>query len=158
MGYDMGIKTIKFEDLNWDKDYTPNNAYSQSKLAQIMSMYELQDRLSDAGKSDVKAYACHPGSSRTNLISTSGSFMMKLIFGLMKLSPLTQSAEKGAYPQLMCATEKDLDEKGFYGPTGRSNWVGPVGEHHIEPHAKDKAVAKKLWDLSEKETGIHWNI
>ena len=99
MGYDMGIKTIKFDDLNWDKDYTANDAYSQSKLAQIMSIYELQDRMEKAGKTDVKAYACHPGSSRTNLINTSGSFMMKFIFNLMKLSPLTQSAEKGAYPQ-----------------------------------------------------------
>ncbi|WP_375241449.1 SDR family oxidoreductase [Polaribacter sp.] len=158
MGYDMGIKTIKFEDLNWDKDYTPNNAYSQSKLAQIMSMYELQDRLKAAGKTEVKAYACHPGSSRTNLINTSGSFLMKFIFNLMKLSPLTQSAEKGAYPQLMCATEPNLDQSGFYGPTGRSNWVGPVGAHKIEPHAKDKAVAKRLWQISEKETGIKWNI
>ncbi|SDN10129.1 SDR family oxidoreductase [Kriegella aquimaris] len=158
MGYDMGIKTIKFDDLNWDKDYTPNNAYSQSKLAQLMSMYELQDRLKEAEKTDVKAYACHPGSSRTNLINTSGSFMMKLIFNLMKLSPLTQSAEKGAYSQLMCATEPNLDQKGFYGPTGRSNWVGPVGAHKIEPHAKDKSVAKRLWELSEKETGVKWNI
>jgi len=158
MGYDMGIKTIKFDDLNWDKDYTPNDAYSQSKLAQIMSMYELQDRLKEAGKTDVKAYACHPGSSRTNLINTSGSVMMKFIFNLMKLSPLTQSAEKGAYPQLMCATEPNLDESGFYGPTGRSNWVGPVGGHKIEPHAKDKVVAKRLWELSEKETGVKWNI
>ncbi|ARN71151.1 oxidoreductase [Nonlabens tegetincola] len=158
MGYDMGIKTINFDDLNWDKGYNPNTAYSQSKLAQIMSMYELQDRLKVAGKTDVKAYACHPGSSRTNLINTSGSFMMKFIFNLMKLSPLTQSAEKGAYPQLMCATEPNLDQSGFYGPTGRSNWVGPVGEHPIKPHAKDKAVAKKLWELSEKETGVKWNI
>ena len=158
LGYDMGIKTIKFDDLNWDKDYTPNNAYSQSKLAQIMTIYELQDRLKEAGNTDVKAYACHPGSSRTNLINTSGSFMMKLIFNLMKLSPLTQSAEKGAYPQLMCATESNLDQNGFYGPTGRSNWVGPVGEHNLEPHAKDKAVAKRLWELSEKETGVKWNI
>ena len=158
MGYDMGIKTIKFDDLNWDKDYTPNNAYSQSKLAQIMSIYELQDRLKEAEKTNVKVYACHPGSSRTNLINTSGSFMMKLIFNLMKLSPLTQSAEKGAYPQLMCATEPNLDQKGFYGPTGRSNWVGPVGAHKIEPHAKDKSVAKKLWELSEKETGVKWAI
>ncbi|SHN08173.1 SDR family oxidoreductase [Polaribacter sp. KT 15] len=158
MGYDMGIKTIKFEDLNWDKDYTPNNAYSQSKLAQIMSMYELQDRLKAAGKTEVKAYACHPGSSRTNLINTSGSFMMKFIFNLMKLSPLTQSAEKGAYPQLMCATEPNLDQSGFYGPTGRSNWVGPVGAHKIETHAKDKLVAKRLWKISEKETGVKWNI
>lgn len=158
MGYDMGIKTIKFDDLNWDKDYTPNNAYSQSKLAQIMTIYELQDRLKDAGKTDVKAYACHPGSSRTNLINTSGSSMMKFIFNLMKLSPLTQSAERGAYPQLMCATEPNLDQSGFYGPTGRNNWTGPVGEHKIEPHAKDKAVAKRLWELSEKETSVKWNI
>ena len=158
LGYNMGLKTIKFDDLNWDKDYTPNDAYSQSKLAQIMTIYELQDRLAKAGKTNVKAYACHPGASRTSLITTSGSLMMRIMFGLMKLSPLTQSAEKGAYPELMCATEEDLDQKGFYGPTGRSNWVGPVGEHKLEPHAKDKSVAEKLWALSEKETGIKWNL
>ncbi|WP_298883877.1 SDR family oxidoreductase [uncultured Polaribacter sp.] len=158
LGYDMGIKTIKFDDLNWDNDYTPNNAYSQSKLAQIMSIYELQNRLKKSGNTNVKAYACHPGSSRTNLINTSGSFLMKFIFNLMKLSPLTQSAEKGAYPQLMCATEADLDESGFYGPTGRNNWTGPVGAHELKPHAKDKMISKKLWDLSEKETGIKWNL
>lgn len=158
MGYNMGLKTIKFDDLNWEKDYTANDAYSQSKLAQIMTIYELQNRLEKAGKTDVKAYACHPGSSRTSLIKTNGSLMMRFIFGLMKLLPLTQSAEKGAYPELMCATEKNLDQKGFYGPTGRSNWVGPVGEHKIEPHAKDKAVAEKLWALSEKETGVKWNL
>ncbi|MFL1897469.1 SDR family oxidoreductase [Aquimarina sp. 2-A2] len=157
-GYNMGIKAIKFDDLNWDKDYTPNNAYSQSKLAQIMTIYELQDRLKEAGKSDVKAYACHPGSSRTNLINTSGSFVMRFIFNLMKLSPLTQSAEKGAYPQLMCATEPNLDQRGFYGPTGRNNWTGPVGAHTLEPHAKDKAVAKRLWELTEKEIAVVWNI
>jgi NAD(P)-dependent dehydrogenase (short-subunit alcohol dehydrogenase family) len=158
MGYNMGLKTIKFDDLNWEKNYTANDAYSQSKLAQIMTIYELQDRLEKAGKTDVKAYACHPGSSRTSLISTSGSFMMKIIFGLMKLSPMTQPAENGAYPELMCATEENLDQTAFYGPTGRSNWVGPVGAHHIEPHAKDKAVAKRLWDLSEKETGLKWSL
>ena len=156
LGYDMGLKTIKFDDLNWDKDYTPNDAYSQSKLAQIMSIYELQDRLKAAGKTDVKSYACHPGASRTSLIKNSGSRLMRIIFYLM--APLTQSAERGAYPQLMCATEEDLDQSGFYGPTGRSNWVGPVGAHEIKPHAKDKPVAKKLWELSEKETGLKWNI
>lgn len=158
MGYDMGIKTIKFDDLNWEKDYTPNDAYSQSKLAQIMSVYELNNRLKAARKTDVKAYACHPGSSRTSLIATNGSFMMKMIFGLMKLTPLTQPAENGAYPELMCATEPGLDENAFYGPTGRSNWVGPVGPHELKDHAKDKAVMKRLWDLSEKETGMSWNI
>ena len=158
MGYDMGLKTIKFNDMNWDKDYSPNDAYSQSKLAQIMCIYELQDRLKKAGKTEVKAYACHPGSSRTSLISTSGSLMMRIIFGLMKLSPLTQPAENGAYPMLMCATEPYLDQSAFYGPTGRNNWVGPVGAHKLEPHAKDKAVAERLWEVSEKATNLNWDI
>ncbi|GJM35896.1 MAG: oxidoreductase [Saprospiraceae bacterium] len=158
MGYNLGIKTIQFDDMNWDKNYSPNAVYSQSKLAQIMCVYELQERLNEAGKSDVKAYACHPGASRTSLIKTSGSLMTRFVWQLMKLSPFVQSAEKGAYPQLMCATEPNLDQSGFYGPTGRNNWTGPVGKHKLEPHAKDKAVAKRLWNLSEKETGVKWNI
>ncbi len=83
---------------------------------------------------------------------------MRIVFGLMKLSPLTQPAEKGAYPQLMCATEPNLDQEAFYGPTGRSNWVGPVGALKLEPHAKDKTVSKKLWEVSEKATGFKWNF
>ncbi len=158
MGYNMGIKTIQFDDLNWDKNYSPNGVYSQSKLAQIMCVYELNDRLKKAGRTDVKAYACHPGASKTSLIKTSGSLMTRFIWQIMKLTPLVQSAEKGAYPQVMCATEPNLDPSGFYGPTKNMNTVGPVGAHKLEPHAKDKMVAKKLWELSEKETGIKWNI
>ena len=158
MGYNLGIKTIQFDDMNWDKNYTANGMYSQSKLAQIMSVYELQNRLQAAGKTNVKAYACHPGASNTSLIKTSGSLMTRFIWQIMKLSPLVQSAEKGAYPQLMCATEPKLDQTGFYGPTKNLNTVGPVGAHKLEPHAKDKAVAKRLWDLSEKETGVSWNL
>lgn len=30
MGYKLGIKTIKFDDLNWDKDYKPNPVYYHS--------------------------------------------------------------------------------------------------------------------------------
>ncbi|MCG8688718.1 MAG: SDR family oxidoreductase [Desulfobacterales bacterium] len=157
-GYKMGLKTIKFDDMNWDNNYTGNNAYSQSKLAQIMSVYELQDRLKKAGKTDVKVYACHPGASATSLIKTSGSLMMRFIWFLMTLSPLVQSAEKGAYPEVMCATEKDLDQKGFYGPTGRNYWTGPVGQCELEPHALDKEIAAKLWSTSEEKTGLEWSL
>lgn len=158
LGYDMGIKTIKFDDMNWDKDYQGNTVYSQSKLAQIMSIYELQDRLKKAGKTNVKAYACHPGSSSTSLITTSGSLGMRVMFNIMKMSPMVQSAEKGAYPELMCATEENLDKSGFYGPTGRSNWVGPVGDCGIKDHALDKKVSKRLWEVSERATGVSWNL
>ena len=154
-GYTMGIKTIQFDDMNWDQNYNANHVYSQSKLAQIMSVYELQDRLEQAGK-NIKVYACHPGASATSLISTSGSLTMRFIWYLMTLSPMVQSAEKGAYPEVMCATEQDLDQKGYYGPTGRGYWTGPVGECELEPHALDKPVAKRLWALSEEKTALSW--
>ncbi|MEP2772581.1 MAG: SDR family oxidoreductase [Fulvivirga sp.] len=157
-GYKMGLRTIKFDDMNWDNNYTGNDAYSQSKLAQIMTVYELQDRLKAAGKTDVKVYACHPGASSTSLIRTSGSLMTRFIWQLMKLTPMVQSAEKGSYPELMCATEPNLDQSGFYGPTGKNYWTGPVGECKLEPHAQDKEVAAKLWTVSEKATGLEWNI
>ncbi len=157
-GYKMGIKTIQFDDMNWDKNYHQNHTYCHSKLAQIMSVYELQDRLKKAGKKDVKVYACHPGSSATSLIKTSGNLTTRIMFGLMKLSPLVQSAEKGAYPEVMCATEDNLDEGGFYGPTGFLDWVGPVGDCVIAPHAVEKSVSNKLWTLSEKETGCKWDF
>jgi NAD(P)-dependent dehydrogenase (short-subunit alcohol dehydrogenase family) len=144
--------------MNWDTGYTPNDAYSASKLAQIMSVYELQDRLKEAGKTDVKVYACHPGASKTSLIATSGSPMMRAIWFLMTLSPMVQSAEKGSYPELMCALEPELDERGFYGPTGRGYWTGPVGKCELKPHAVDKEVSKKLWEVSEEATGFKWNL
>lgn len=157
LGYKMGLRTIQFDDMNWDRNYHANRAYCHSKLAQMMFAYELQDRIKAANK-DVDVYVCHPGSSATSLISTSGSRTSRLIFGLMALSPMVQSAEKGAYPEVMCATEDGLDQKALYGPTGRMEWVGPVGKGTLEPFALDKAVAVKLWDRSEKETGFIWTV
>ncbi len=157
LGYKMGLKTIQFDDMNWDRKYSANPAYSQSKLAQMMFAYELQDKVKAAGRS-VEVYVCHPGSSATSLISTSGSLMTRIVFKLMSLSPMVQSAEKGAYPEIMCATENGLEQRAFYGPTGRMEWVGPVGKGTLEPYACDKAVMEQLWRRSEKETGFEWNI
>ncbi|WP_420861358.1 SDR family oxidoreductase [Algirhabdus cladophorae] len=157
LGYNMGIKTIQFDDLNWDKNYSANPVYSQSKLAQMMFAYELQDRLKTAGK-NTGVYVCHPGSSATSLISTSGSRMSRFVFWLMTKSPMVQTAQKGAYPELMCATEDGLEQRALYGPTGRMGFVGPVGKGTLHAHAYDKPVMSKLWDVSEKATGFSWSL
>ena len=157
LGYKMGIRTIQFDDMNWDANYHQNKTYSQSKLAQMMFAYELQDRAQAAGRK-VAVNVCHPGSSRTSLISTSGGWATRIIFGLMSLSPMVQSAEKGAYPEIMCATEDGLQQRALYGPTGRMEFVGPVGQGTLEPHAHDKAVMVKLWERSEQDTGFTWAL
>ena len=143
--------------MNWDNNYHQNSTYSQSKLAQMMFAYELQDRLAAAQK-DVKVYVCHPGSSRTSLIQTSGNLTTRVMFRLMSLSPMVQSAEKGSYPEVMCATEAGLDQRALYGPTGRNEWVGPVSKGTLEPFAYEKPVMERLWEVSEKATGYTWEL
>ncbi|MEP3196925.1 MAG: SDR family oxidoreductase [Lentilitoribacter sp.] len=157
LGYKLGIRSIQFDDINWDKNYSANPVYSQSKLAQMMFAYELQDRVKAANK-NVSVYVCHPGASATSLISTSGGLLTRAVWWLMSKTPMVQSAERGAFPEVMCATADGLAERAFYGPTGRMETGGPVGEGKLEPYAYDKAVMSKLWDVSEEATGFVWKI
>lgn len=158
-GYKMGIKTIQFDDMNWDNNYNPMKTYCHSKLAQTMFAYELQDRVKAANQ-NVKAYVCHPGSSATSLIKNSGGLRDRIIFGLMSKTPLVQSAEKGAYPEVMCATEpeQNLNQKAYYGPTGMMQFKGPVGECKLESFAQDKDITSRLWQASEKATNFQWHF
>lgn len=151
-GYKMGLKKIQFEDMNFDKNYNPMKTYCHSKLAQMMFSYELQNRIKAANKS-VEVYVCHPGASRTTLIRETASKRDRILFSIMSKFPIVQSAEKGSYPEVMCATEPNLNPDAYYGPTGRMQWVGPVGECKMEPFVKDKVIMEKLWIVSEEKTG-----
>lgn len=158
LGYNLGLRTINFDDMNREKGYNANTAYSQSKLAQMMFAYELQDRLAAAGRTDVKVYVCHPGSSATSLISTSGGRLTRFLWWLMTKTPLVQSAERGAWPEVMCATEEGLEQRALYGPTGFMQMVGPVGRGTLNPHAYEKPVMQRLWEVSEKAVGFEWKL
>ena len=156
-GYKMGLKTIQFADMNFDDNYNAMNTYCHSKLAQMMFAYELQSRIKEANK-EVTIYVCHPGASRTSLINNKASKRDRILFSIMSWLPIVQSAEKGSYPEVMCATENNLNQEAYFGPTGIMNWSGPVGECDLESFAKDRQIAGKLWEISEKATGIKWNL
>lgn len=151
--YKMGLKKIQFEDLNFDKNYSAWNAYAQSKLAQMVFAYELQRRVQAASKS-VQVQVCHPGASRTSLLRDHAGLAIKILGAL--LSPLAQSAEKGSWPEVMCATEEELKSERYYGPT-RFEMVGPIDECPLEELALNQDVAAKLWTLSEQKTSLSWS-
>lgn len=156
-GHKMGLRTMQFDDMNWDNNYHPNKVYSQSKLAQMMFAYKLQDKIKAQGK-HVKVYVCHPGASNTSLIRDSASLATRVSWSIMVKLGLAQSAEKGAYPEVMCATANNLTQRAYYGPTGLMNFGGPVGECKLESFVLDDEVLTKLWALSEKETSYHWQF
>ena len=156
-GYKMGSRKIQFEDMNFDNNYNPMNTYCHSKLAQMVFAYELQNRIKKA-KKDVKVYVCHPGASRTTLAREEAKLSTKIIFKILSYTPLAQSAEKGSWPEVMCATEDNLEQLAYYGPTKRMDMVGPVGECQIESHVLDKEAADKLWKISENVTECKWSF
>lgn len=154
--YKMGLKRIRFEDPKFDSNYTAWNAYAQSKLAQMVFAYELQRRVRASGK-PVTVQVCHPGASRTNLLNDTASTFNKVVWSL--LSPLiAQSAEKGAWPEVMCATQDGLGHERLYGPTRRSQMVGPVDVCPLDKCALDRTQASQLWELSEQATALEWAL
>lgn len=152
-GYKMGEKRIRFEDPNFDNNYSAWNAYAQSKLAQMIFAYELQRRVKKAGRT-VQIQVCHPGASRTGLIRDTADLKTRILAIL--LLAFAQSAEKGSWPEVMCATEEGLEEKKYYGPT-RFEMVGPVGECPLEAFTLEQEQATRLWALSEQKTDLSWS-
>ena len=153
--YKMGLKRIQFEDLNFDAKYTAWSSYAQSKLAQMMFGYELQRRVQGAGK-NVQVQICHPGASRTNLLKDTASSFNKILWSMLS-RVIAQSAEKGSWPEVMCATEEGLGRETLYGPTKRADSVGPVDACALEDHALNQEAAVKLWAVSEEKTSLSWS-
>ena len=154
--YKMGLKKIQFNDLNFDANYTAWNSYAQSKLAQMMFGYELQRRIKASGK-QVQVHVCHPGASRTNLLKDTASRFNKILWALLSRL-IAQSAEKGAWPEVMCATKQGLATNKLFGPTKRADTVGPVGECLLDEVALDQQMAQQLWQLSEENTSFNWQL
>ena len=142
---------IAFDDLQGERRYDAWAAYAQSKLANLITALELQERLEAAGSS-VRSIAAHPGLARTNLQPTSvaarGSRVEALAYRLM--DPLFQSAAMGALPQLFSATAPDAEPGGFYGPGGLGNLKGYPKACRIAPAALDAAACNQLWEVSEE--------
>ncbi len=146
---------IYFEDLNFEKKYNKSKAYGQSKLACLMFGYEMQRRLEKSG-SHVKSLIAHPGISDTEL----SRYLPKWVTALSPLFTLffAQSARAGAEPQLRAATDADLKGGEYLGPSGFGEYKGKPVIVDSTDLSKDKAVAKKLWEVSEKAVGAEFAI
>jgi NAD(P)-dependent dehydrogenase (short-subunit alcohol dehydrogenase family) len=146
---------MDFSDLLYESSgYTPMNAYGRSKLANLLFTYELQRRLEARG-SDSLALAAHPGISATGLAD---HFVNKNFIWLVKgvMSLFFQSAAMGALPGLRAAVDPDARGGEYYGPDGKGERSGyPVAVTSTQA-AQDQEDAAKLWEASQKLTGIRY--
>lgn len=152
---------IDFEDLQGERSYDKWDAYSQSKLANLLFAYELQRRFSRAGVEDVLSVACHPGYAATNLQERgpeqSGSTLHLL--GIKAANALVaQDAEIGALPMLYAATASDIAGGGYVGPSGLRNMRGHPEKQRSGERSYDEETAERLWAVSEELTGVGYDL
>lgn len=117
--------------------------YCHSKLCNVLFTYELAKRLQGC---DVTCYSLHPGAIKTE-IGRYGGFWWKLFW-----KPLVWlffvDVVSGAQTTLHCALEPGIEHlSGHY-------FAQCAPLINIEPKARDDAVAKKLWELSESFCGL----
>jgi NAD(P)-dependent dehydrogenase (short-subunit alcohol dehydrogenase family) len=143
--------TIVLDDLNWQRrPYSPERAYGQSKLANLLFTLELQRRLHLAG-SAVRATAAHPGWAATNLQSRTGDPVRHALMALGNRVVAT-SADEGARPTLFAALA-DIPGGSYAGPGGFGGRRGTPALVGRTVAASDPDMARRLWTASAELTG-----
>ena len=157
--------TARFAAGEYDLDnahhrgvYDSWHAYGYSKLANLHFVLELNKQLAAAG-SNVAVFAADPGFSNTDLQATSSKntdgharsrFFEKLV------PVVGQSAARGALPQLRAGTDPSAAGGTLYRPKWVVSGVPVVGK--IGEKLRKPADLAKLWELSEADTGIEFNV
>lgn len=135
-----------FEEKHFRGSLNKSRSYSQSKLACLIFAYELQRRLEKNGALTT-SMAAHPGVSSTNL----GRDMSPVLrFAFPRIG---QTPDQGALPVLMAALDPMLKGGEYCGPDGIYGWRGQPEVTSSKSISKNKDVATRLWNISEKLTG-----
>ncbi len=154
------VGKIRFDDLQWENGYRKWMAYGQSKLANLLFTYELQRRL-EAKATGTFAVACHPGYAATNLQlagpQMEGSSLMEWLSGVGNRL-LAQSAAMGALPTLYAATAPDVRGGDYIGPDGPGEMWGHPRKVQSNARSRDRDAARRLWEVSEKLTGVKYPV
>jgi NAD(P)-dependent dehydrogenase (short-subunit alcohol dehydrogenase family) len=142
------------------RKYRSWGAYGQSKLANLLFTAELQRRL-DANAISIHAMAAHPGYAATNLQAVgpelSGRSWLRQPFELLNRI-VAQSAAMGALPTLFAATAPGLPGDSYVGPDGFMEQRGHPRLVDRSAAAKSRVDARRLWDESERLTGVTYPL
>jgi NAD(P)-dependent dehydrogenase (short-subunit alcohol dehydrogenase family) len=146
-------RAVDPENPNLDGRYGPWRAYNQAKLANFHFGLGLHRLLSKAGKS-AASLVTHPGLSNTELQAvsveeTDGGLSQRFFLALAR--NVGMSPAEGALSQLRAATDPGAKSGEFYGPLFVSN--GPPVRKPVLRPGNSRAI-EKLWQVSERETGL----
>jgi NAD(P)-dependent dehydrogenase (short-subunit alcohol dehydrogenase family) len=134
---------LDLDDLNWDKRrYKGLQGYGASKLAQLLTVWELADRLKGSG---VTINAVHPGEVKTNIGMNNG-FLYRAFNRYIIRWFLKDSVTSGNAIYFAAAAPEMAEISGqFFNQTIPEK---PAAQ------ALDRELGKKVWTISEKLVGL----
>ncbi|MGO2958025.1 MAG: SDR family oxidoreductase [Acetobacter sp.] len=154
--------SIHFDDLQSRHRYSPFGAYQQSKLANLLFARELARKAGEAGW-NIHSRAAHPGWSSTSIIANGPASALPEALGKVErvlggavLRVMGQSAARGAEPLLYATLAPTARDGDYYGPQGTKERRGQPGPAHVPAAALKASTAERLWDVSERLTGLGW--
>src|ERR1700691_306826 len=133
---------IDFDDLQGERNYSGQRAYSQSKLANVMFTYELARRLDGTG---VTATVLHPGVVRTSFGAEDQAAYLAAMIGVARLFMKTPA--QGASTPVYLASSPQVE-----GITGRY-FVNRQPKTPSRP-SSDPPAAARLWQVSADLTDM----
>jgi NAD(P)-dependent dehydrogenase (short-subunit alcohol dehydrogenase family) len=124
----LGQSPIDFDDVMLERGYEGSRAYSQSKLAQIMSGFELAERLAGTG---ITVNSLHPA-----------TYMPTKIV-LEQVGSSVDTLDEGVDATVRLAIAPELE-----GVTGQ--FYNRQQEARANDQAYDGEARRRLWELSER--------
>ncbi|MGB8649070.1 MAG: oxidoreductase [Mycobacteriales bacterium] len=146
------IGRMHFEDLTAANGYHRWRRYGQSKLANLLFTSELHRRASGR----LLAVAAHPGYAATHLQEGQGQPLFEALMRVGNVV-LAQSDKQGAWPSLYAATMPDVRGDDFFGPHLMGLRGHPIRTWRTSA-ARNDQDARRLWDLSEELTKVHYDL
>ncbi|KAI1893390.1 hypothetical protein AGOR_G00123240 [Albula goreensis] len=141
--------SIDFNCLNFNKALGVGESfmdtmkiYSHSKLCNALFAHELAKRLQGT---NVTCYSLHPGAINSELARNASSLVLALIKPITML--FFKDVEAGAQTTLHCALQEGIEPL-----SGR--YFSNCAVQEVSAKARDDAVAKKLWEVSETLSGL----
>ncbi|KAK3891139.1 hypothetical protein Pcinc_004932 [Petrolisthes cinctipes] len=133
------VSSLDLNSLNFEKEvYRRRVPYNRSKLCNVLFSLELARRLEGSG---VTANSLHPGYVKTDILvpyHTIRGMIMKLLFILW-----AKDSELGAQTNIYLAVSEEVE-----GVSGQ--YFIDCKEVKTSKLARDKDLAKRLWEVSEK--------
>lgn len=151
---------MHWDDLNWERSYDGQRAYSQSKIALGLFGLEL-DRRSRAAGWGITSNLAHPGVAPTSLLAarpelgrTRDTLGRRLIHALSRRGILVGTVETALLPALLAATSPDARGARLYGPSGLGHLSGAPAEQAVYSRLRSADDAARLWQISEDLTHL----